>query len=444
MSDSLKRYIDTVPKVFRPAHNRVISALLQALAESDDEIQTQIQNAKGQNFVRTATGQNLDRLANSLGVSRPPTLGMSDTDYQNLIPNLSLKPKQIKKAFYDTADIFWGPLFSRANITSNNSGPFDVSAGDEFDVIIDGSGTQRIKVLTGDIASPGAATAAEIQVILSRIVGATTQILKDSLTGNERINIRTNTPGSVGTVEILGTSTMVGPTKLDFDIGPVDILDLPQRVSIYNIDADTLLIEIPSIVPVLRRTLKGSHHFHLDGTLEPEVPPANGIWVGSFFFNPSGSGGAFTVTSQTATLQQTINKGDVLTSLTVDDTSKIVNPSGVLMLNFGRMTQEVPIKYRGVPNANTILIDPSYVFKNDHASGQIINVISAQEPFTPNKDGSDYAIYLTSPSGAREVVQEILATLAAAGIIVKFLILAPKYKYLIDNPYLPDDDAPTS
>lgn len=114
------------------------------------------------------------------------------------------------------------------------------------------------------------------------------------------------------------------------------------------------------------------------------------------------------------------------------------------MLNFGRMTQEVPIKYRGVPNANTILIDPSYVFKNDHASGQIINVISAQEPFTPNKDGSDYAIYLTSPSGAREVVQEILATLAAAGIIVKFLILAPKYKYLIDNPYLPDDDAPTS
>lgn len=444
MSDALNRYLSTVPKVYRPDLNPVMNALLQALAESDDTVATQIQNGKDQNFVRTATGQNLDRLANSLSVSRPPSLGMSDADYQQLIPNLSLKPKQIKKAFYDTADIFWGPLFSRANITSNNFGPFNVSPGDEFDVIIDGSGTQRIKVLTGDIATPGAATAEEMEVILNRIVGGTTSILKDSLTGNERLNIRTNTPGSVGSVEILGSSTMVGPTKLDFDIGAVDILNLPQRVSVYNIDANTLLIEIPSIVPVLRRTLLGSHHFHLDGTLEPAIPPANGIWQGSFLFNPSGSGGNFTVTSQRATLQQSISKGSIQTSLTVDNSSGFLAPSGLLMLNFGFGTQEVPIKYRGVPNTNTILIDPSYVFKNDHVAGEVINVISSQEPFVPNSDGTDYAVYLTSPSGAREVVQSILETLAAAGIIVNFLVLAPSYLYMIDNPYLTTDDAPSS
>jgi hypothetical protein len=116
----------------------------------------------------------------------------------------------------------------------------------------------------------------------------------------------------------------------------------------------------------------------------------------------------------------------------------------MFILNFGRATEEVPIRYRGVPNSNTILIDPSYVFENDHAAGESINVISSQMPYIPRKSGVDLAIYFTSPSGAREIVEQILDTLKAAGIIIRFLVLAPKYKYLIDNPYLSDDDAPSS
>ena len=442
MGDNLKKMIDTIPKIYNPEFNKVISALITALAATDDTIQQQIANAKDQNFVRTAGGQNLDKVANSLGVSRPPSLGLSDADYQELIPNLSLKPKQIKKAFYDTADVFWGPLFSRANITSGNIAPFNVSAGDKINVSIDNRPVQTVKVLAGDIAVNGSATAIEMQNILSRIKGTTTLILVDSLTGNENLNLRTNTPGSVGDITILD-STMLGPSKLDFKVGSYDILNLPQRVSVYNITPNELLIEIPSIVPSLRRTLKGAHHFHLDGTLEPAVPPANGIWAGSFMFNPTGSEGGFTVTSQKATLGQFINKGDVKTSLTVSSTALIQNPSGFLMLNFGKGTQEVPIRYRGVPNTNTILIDPSYVFKNNHSIGETINVISALTPYIPRRDGTDLAIYFTSPSNARQVVQGILDTLQAAGIVIHFLVLAPKYKYILDNPYITSDDAPS-
>lgn len=444
MSDALKRYIDTVPKILRPAHNRVISALLKALAASDDTIQAQIQEGKNQLFVRTATGQNLDRVANSLGVSRPATLGLTDEEFQELIPNLSLKPKQIKKSFYDTADVFWGPLFSRANITSINSGPWDVSPGDYIDIQIDGGATQRIQVLSNEVDAPGAATTEEVVAILSRIDGVTITVLTDSLSGDDFLNLRTDTPGSVGSVEILGTSTMISSSKLNFPVQLVDILDLDQRVSVYNLTPNELVIEIPAIVPTLRRTLRGSHHFHTDGTLEPPRGTENGIWAGSFFFNPNGSQGSFTVTSQVATLQQSISKGDVLTSLTVDDTSLIENPSGNLMLNFGFESQEVPIRYRGIPNSNTILIDPSYVFQNDHSAGEKINVVSALEPYVPREDGTDLAIYLTSPAGAREVVQDILETLKAAGIVITFIVLAPDYKYILDNPYLSTDDAPGS
>ena len=439
-NDNLKKMIDTMPRVYAPEYNRVMKALILALAESDDEVAAQISNAKDQIFIRTATGQNLDKAANSLGVSRPPTLGLTDAEFQELIPNLSLKPKQIKKAFYDTADVFWGPLFSRANVTSTNSATFNLSAGDIMKIAIDNGAVQNIKVLAGDIAVNGAATAEEVQKILSRIKGATVIILEDSITGNKQINIRTNTPGSVGAIQIFDSS-MIGVSKLDFAIKSYDILDLPQRVCVYNLDPHELLIEIPAIVPALRRTLEGSHHFHLDGTLEPPVPPANGIWAGSFFYNPSGSEGTFTTTGQRATLQQTINKGEVYTALTVDDTSLFKSPSGIFMMNFGKESQEVPIRYRGIPNNNTILIDPSYVWRSNHFSGEAINVVAKQEPYVPRKDGTDLAIYFTSPSGAREIVQDILDTLKAAGIIIHFLVLAPKYKYLIDNPYIDTDDA---
>jgi hypothetical protein len=440
---SLKRYQNTLPRVFNPEQNRVILALLYAIALSDDDVESAVAEAKKQLFVRTATGKNLDRLANSLGVERPPTLGLTDEEFQSLIPNLSLKPKTIRKAFYDTADVFWGESFSRANITTGNVAPFNVSVGDTISVQIDLRDVQNVKVLSGDIQTNGAATAEEIKAILDKIEGATTTIREDALTGDQSINLRTNTPGSTGKVKIL-TSSMIGSSKLDFTVGSYDILDLDQRVVVYNINPNELLIEIPAIVPALKRTLRGSHHFHEDSTLETPKGTAQGTWQGSFLFNPDGSVNTFTVTKQKCSLQQTISKGNVYTSVAVDSTTLIENPSGEIIFGFGTSDEEGPVKYRGVPNSTTILLDPSYTFKNDHDVNTILNVISKKEPYTPVRNGEDLAIYLTSPSGAREVVQNILRTLSAAGIIITFKILAPNYKYIIDNPYISDDDAPES
>jgi hypothetical protein len=439
-SDALKKYLATIPKVYNAEFNPVLSALLQAIAASDDELQQQIFNGKDQLFVRTATGTNLDIIGNSYGVDRPPTLGMSDNDFQELIPNLSLKPKQIKKAFYDTADVFWGPLFSRANITSLNVAPFNVSPGDIINISIDNAPVQSVKVLTGDIAISGSATATEMVNILSKIKNSTTIVLTDPQSGFESLNIRTNTPGSVGNIEFF-SSTMLSPTKLDFPVGSFDILNLAQRVSIYNLNPNELIIELPAIIPALRRTLKGSHHFHTDSTLASPVSPADGTWVGSFFYNPSGSVDNFSLTGQNCILQQSVIKDNVYVSVAVNNTSKFLNPTGDLIFDFGMSTQEGPVKYRGIPNSNTLLIDPAYVFKFTHNIGSYINFISERKPYIPRVNGNDYAVYLTSPSNSRAIVQSILLSLAAAGIIIKFVILAPKYKYLLDNPYIDTDNA---
>lgn len=441
-SPSLKRYFSTIPSVFNPEVNRVIYAFLYAIALSDDDIANAIDQAHKDLFVRTATGANLVRLAASLGVQKPPTLGLNDTDFQNLIPNLSLKPKVIKKAFYDTADIFWGPLFSRANLTSNNSATYDLVDGDVFTLALDSGVEQSVKVMPGDVVALGFATADEVVAILNKFKGLTASVITNVQTGNKFVNIRTNTVGSVGKIQILNCTGFT-PLKVDFAQGTYTILNLQQRVCAYNVNSNELILEIPAIIPALKRTLKGSHHWHTDATIEDPEPPSNGVWQGSFFFSPTGANGSNTITSQRCTLGTAITRGQVYPSIVVDNTSLIKNQSGMLMFDYGistngKVVQEGPVRYRAVPNSNTILLDPSYVFKHDHSTSCKINVILKPQAYVPRRNGTDLAIYMTSPSSARQIVQNILLSLKAAGVTIKFVIRAPKYKYIIDNPYLPE------
>ncbi len=435
------RYVRSIPKVYKPGENPVITAFLNAFAGSSAEVCTQIQNTKDQLFVRTAEGQNLDRLANSLGVSRPGELGLDDPTFQELIPNLSLKPKQIRKAFYDTGDVFWGVLFSRTNIQTLNFEPFNISPGEEIIVQIDNNPIQTVKILTSEVAIPGAATAEEVAAILSKIKFATASTIQDRISNNYYVNLRTNTPGPLGSITIFDSSA-IGVGKIEFDLGKTELRDQAQRFMIYQINPNELIIEIPAVVPSLRRVLKGSHHFHADSTIESPIPPANGVWQGSFFFNPQGNIKSFSITGQSAKLDVALQKNNVYTNIVVDDTTNILNPTGSLVFGYGTEREEQPVKYRGIPNSKTILIDPSYIFQFNHPVNEYINVLFENQAFKPAKDGSDLPIYLTSPANARAVVQEILDSLKAAGITITFVILAPEYKYIIDNPYLFDDDAP--
>lgn len=438
--DKLNRMIRNMPKVFKAESNLVINALLQGFALADTEIAAQLDNTKAQLFIATAANQNLNRLATSLGVSRPTDLGMSDDDFRNLVPNLSLKHKQIRKTFYDTMDVFWGPLFSRANVTTTNSETFNISPGDIFSFSVDSETTINLKVLTTDLVTPGAMTAAEAIVFFNKIDRITATIYTDPVTSNNFINIRTNTPGLVGSLEIF-SSTAVGVGKFEFTVKKYELWQLAMRSVIYEIRPNEMVIEIPAVVPSLRRTLRGSHHWHTDSTLETPVAPENGTWQGSFIYDPNGITNSYNVSQQRAKIQEILTKGNIYTKVTVDDTSGFLSEQGELIFGWGTETEELPVRYRGVPNSNTVLLDPSYVFQNTQAIDTYINVLVEEKPVIPSKIGTDLPIFLTSPSSARLVVQEILAKLAAAGIILNFVILAPEYKYLLDNPYITTDDS---
>lgn len=428
-----ERYVANLPKIFKPSVNPVVRSLLKAWAQEDDEVVTQLKNTNSQIFVKTASGQYLDRLASGLSVSRPVELGLLDATFSNVIPNLSYKAKQIRKTMLDLLDATWGPLLSHANVTSNNLEPFNVSTGDEIQVQIDNLVAQTVKVQPGDIAVNGSATAEEIAGVLGRITGATISLVADPVSGTNFVNIRSNTVGLQGSVEVLGGS-MIGVSKLDFTLRKFLLTDLSQRTAVYELNNREIVIELPAIFPILRSSLKGSHHFHTDETVEPAVPPDNGIWQGSFFYSTVGP--KFKITGKRAGILQQINPGQVYTTLTVDDASEIPNAPGYLIFDFGNGHQEEPVPYIGRPNDSTLLLDPSYVFETLHLVGAKVNYLSELEIFKPRTFGEDLPIYLTSPSGTRNAIQALLLKLVAAGVVVRFEILLPDYYHEVDpNPY---------
>lgn len=432
MSLVLDKFIKSMPKVYNTGSNSLLYTLLSAIAGSDNELLTQIQNTKAQLFVNSANGTYLNTLASNLGVARPLQLGMSDTEFQNLIPNLSFKPKTILKSFYDTADVFWGQSYSRTNVTGSNSAPFTVSVGDTFTVTIDNQITQSITAKIGDIAVDGAATAIEIVNILNQISRITANVI-ENLDGSEQVNIQTNTPGLRGSLQFDAVNYFsgVGPNF----VGSFTLDDLNQRVAVYQINPGEVTIELPAFVPIIRDTLRGAHHFHTTATIEPAIPPANGIWQGGFLFSRTQN--PFVPTSVSTTLTQNITKGSYLTTLSVNSTANMPTSAGRLVIDFGLNNQEYNINYYNVLNSNTIEISASAPFAFDHFSGATVNIQMAGQisPYLPRSNGQDLAIYLPSMVEARTIVQDLLSGLAAEGVIVNFVILSPTYTYTIISPF---------
>ena len=177
------------------------------------------------------------------------------------------------------------------------------------------------------------------------------------------------------------------------------------------------------------------------------------IWRGAFLFDPNGTRSSFTVTGQSAiitgdavTNQDVLAAGQVHPRVSVEAaTNSLPTTSQLAVIGFGTSTQESAlIRYRGRASDNIIELDPSFLFTKTQPAGTYINIISSASPFVPDKVGNDYPIYLTSSADARITIENILRTLAAAGVVVNFVVIAPDYKYLIDNPFLETDDVPGS
>jgi hypothetical protein len=74
---------------------------------------------------------------------------------------------------------------------------------------------------------------------------------------------------------------------------------------------------------------------------------------------------------------------------------------------------------------STLLIDPSYSFKYDHAIATDVTVLSSQFAYVPAPDGSDYSPYITGSPDGRIYCQSLIDQIVACGINLNITVVYP-------------------
>lgn len=214
----------------------------------------------------------------------------------------------------------------------------------------------------------------------------------------------------------LAETVLQGSTDGMLFFGPkkYDINSKYDFATIYQTESRLLEIFMPATTKVVRRDRIGSAHLHDSG-------PSGAGNEGPYIYDLSkgyliGGEECNTTTVVDSSTDRIIN---------VDDASQIPDDTGYLIFGFGTALEEGPVPYIARPSTGTMLIDPSYVFKNEHAIGTNISLVSQNSAFQPSKDGTDYPFYATDIVSGRIYAEELINLVTATGIRVVITILYP-------------------
>ncbi len=142
----------------------------------------------------------------------------------------------------------------------------------------------------------------------------------------------------------------------------------------------------------------------------------------------------FVLSSNTAEINDGIQAGKIVRLLSTS-VNEMSADGGFLIFDYGRNTQEGPVRYLYKPTNNTIALDPSYTFKYNHAVGSPIVAISRKGPHQMSGKASEYPAYVTDPSEARFILQDLIRSVKSAGIFVNFLVRYPEQLYATLDVY---------
>lgn len=165
-------------------------------------------------------------------------------------------------------------------------------------------------------------------------------------------------------------------------------------------------------------------------TLGREVAPAGARIVtgypGSYMYDPKAS---FIPSQDACSLNAAISQGSSLKVIQTTSLPAGAANSGYFVLEYGQGRQEGPIKYLDKTGTGALIIDPGHIFQFDHAQGVSLRFIRQLGAYAPRTDGTDLAVFMTSTSPARDLVEQYIRDIVAAGITVKFNISVPDSKW---------------
>jgi hypothetical protein len=142
----------------------------------------------------------------------------------------------------------------------------------------------------------------------------------------------------------------------------------------------------------------------------------------------------FVLSSNIAALTESIQAGQTIPLLSLS-ANTIPSGGGYVVFDYGLNTQEGPVKYLYTPNNTAIVIDPSYIFQFNHALGSTVISIDNQGPHIMSGEGTEYPPYITNPSDVRITLENLIESVASAGIFIDFLVRYPDQLYSVLPTY---------
>jgi hypothetical protein len=411
-NESFQRLVRFMPALYKPTVNPIVKGVLVAFGQGDCVVNDQIKEFKDQLFVVSASDQYLDRLGQNVGVERPTNLGMHDEDYRDLIPVMSFMPKQIRQPIQELMKIWYGDESVYANVTGTAAEPISLTDGQTLSITTE-SGTFDVTFNTNDFANINQALCDEIVISINRqIEGSVAKSRTDHASLVKHLNLRTNVFGSTGFIQVSGTS--LGALGLSNSKYTMSSLHNPAVV--YEVNNKELIVILPSSPIVIKRNLPGA--FYLNPSTSKSINSA-------YIFDAKAS---MTVSGTTGITSETLSAGTVKTTLlaTLSDSWP---SSGYFSLDYGKSTQEGPIKFVGKPNNANLVVDPSYVFKKNHASGSKLNYVTRIGASVVATDTTSPAAYVTGVAIARNALKDLIEKVVAAGVSIKFIVQTPGYKF---------------
>lgn len=368
----LAKYQRFIPSLYRPTTNPYVQGLLTAWAGEDDQLVQAIQDAKEQLFVKFARLQYLDALGSNVGVFRPSAINLADEQYRNLIPALSFSPKQVRPTIRKVLEVFFGENNPNIFIAELSPNEIVIQIPSSVPALRRSvKGSNHFKCYSGEITAID-----NIGKTLTVDLDSTTKNLavdewRDAIIGQgvQSLTALSNTAGNTGVViQFTASADLSGYALGRFVVAGVD------------------------------------------------------NYPGAFVPDPTR---LFSTTRQRGILGQPIVAGNIYPTLLMQDASGIPDAPGRIVFNFGREGEEADIEYFGRPNNTTLLLDPSYSFLRDHSIGEMVNVIV--KPYqNPAIDGSDYSVYLVGVTAARILAQQIVESVVAAGVVIRWLVKEPE------------------
>jgi hypothetical protein len=148
----------------------------------------------------------------------------------------------------------------------------------------------------------------------------------------------------------------------------------------------------------------------------------------------------FIVSSYTGTVAQEIKRGNIVLNLSIDTPNNIPNEQGLLIFDYGLNTQEGPVRYLYKPTNGSLAIDPAYVFKYNHDVGSTITAIRRKGAYILSGLGKEYAFYVSDPSMARQILQDLISQVKSVGVFLEYAIRYPQLYYSDFDIYSETDE----